>query len=98
MGYKESIAGKSFVNGRRKSPLDDIINVHALAQFLGCGTDTVSEYIKEDCMPFMPLGRDRYFSSKSLWKWFKARETTLVPEKKLREVGKVSSKVKEVAK
>ena len=99
MGYKEeTLAGDNFIKGKRKNPLDDIISRRALSEFLGCAVETILEYVKEEGLPFILVGRDYYFSCRSLHKWFKKRETTLVPNKKLGGMDKVSSEVKEGAK
>lgn len=98
MGYKdETMAGDNFIKGKRKNPLDDIISRRAVSEFLGCAVETILEYVKEEGLPFILVGRDYYFSCRSLHKWFLHREATLVPKKKLGGMNKVSSEVKEGA-
>ena len=70
------------LSGRRKNCLiDDIVDKENLAIFLGRTEESITYYQKEYGLPFIPLGRDTYFSIKIVYRWLKDREVTLVPEK-----------------
>ena len=87
MGYKANNMGDA-LKGKRKNPLmDDIIDKDALADYIGCETRAITYYQKTLGLPFILLGRDTYFSVKTVYKWLKAREMTLVPEKELKKEG-----------
>lgn len=90
MGYKgNNLVGKA-LEAKRKTPLDDIIDKDRLAEYLGCDPDTITYYQKTMGLPFIPLGRDTYFSIKNIHKWFVGREITLVPEQKKKGMTKTS--------
>jgi len=59
---------------RRKTPLDDIISENNLAEYLGCCEKTIHYYTIALGLPFIAVGRDRYYSMASVANWFKARE------------------------
>jgi len=87
MGYKDSNMGDA-LKGKRKNPLvDDIVDKDTLAEYIGCDPDTITYYQKTKGLPFIPLGRDTYFSVKTVYKWLKASEMTLVPEKGQKKEG-----------
>ena len=89
MSYKGNNGLELALKGKRKNPLlDDIVHKEALAQCFGCDTDTITYYQKELGLPFIKVGRDTYFSIKSIYKWLRERETTLVPEKELKKEAK----------
>ena len=87
MGYKANDIGIA-LKGKRKNPLvDDIVDKDNLAEYLGCDTHTITYYQKEKGLPFIAVGRDTYFSIKSVYKWLIEREQTLLPEKGLKKEG-----------
>jgi len=87
MGYKANNMGDA-LKGKRKNPLvDDIIDKDTLADYIGCEPRAISYYQKEKGLPFIPLGRDTYFSVITVYEWLKAREITLVPEKEQKKEG-----------
>jgi len=87
MGYKANNMGDA-LKGKRKNPLiDDIIDKDTLAEYIGCDPDTITYYQKTKGLPFIPLGRDTYFSVKTVYKWLIDREMTLVPEKEQKKEG-----------
>ena len=88
MGYKANNMDVA-LKGKRKNPLiDDIIDKDALADYIGCESRAITYYQKNMGLPFIPLGRDTYFSINSVYKWFIEREQTLLPEKELKELKK----------
>ena len=88
MGYKANNMGDAF-KGKRKNPLvDDIIDKDTLADYIGCEPRAITYYQKEKGLPFIPLGRDTYFSVKSVYKWLMKREQILLPENELKKEGK----------
>ncbi|GAI16678.1 unnamed protein product, partial [marine sediment metagenome] len=44
-------------------------------------------YQKAMGLPFIPLGRDTYFSVKSVYKWLIDKEIMLIPEKEQKKEG-----------
>ena len=87
MGYKANNMGDA-LKGKRKNPLvDDIVDKDTLADYIGCDPHTITYYQKEKGLPFIPLGRDTYFSVKSVYQWLIKRETSLLPEKDLKKEG-----------
>ena len=99
MGYKGNNGLDIAVKGKRKNPLiDDIIDKDALADYLGCEPRAITYYQKTMGLPFIPLGRDTYFSVKNVYKWLIEREKILVPEKGLKKEGegKTSKELAEV--
>lgn len=94
MGYKaNNLVGKA-LEGKRKTCLDDIIDKDSLSNYLGCDPDTITYYQKTLGLPFIPLGRDTYFSVKTIHKWLVDREMTLVPEEKKKGMSKTSKESK----
>ena len=88
MGYKANNMGDA-LKGKRKNPLiDDIIDKDTLANYIGCEARAITYYQKEKGLPFITLGRDTYFSVKSVYKWLMERERTLLPEKELKKEAK----------
>ena len=88
MGYKANNMGEA-LKGKRKNPLvDDIVDKDTLAEYIGCDPDTITFYQKTKGLPFISLGRDTYFSVKSVYKWLIEREQTLLPEGELKELKK----------
>jgi len=89
MSYKDNNGLEFAIQGKRKNPLvDDIIHKGALAECLGCTEQTITYYQKQLALPFISVGRDTYFSIKSIYKWLTEREQTLLPEKELEKEGK----------
>ncbi len=87
MSYKGNNMGEA-LKGKRKNPLvDDIIDKETMAEWLGCETRAITYYQKGKGLPFIPLGRDTYFSVKSVYKWLMEREQILLPEKELKKEG-----------
>jgi len=75
VSYKGSNGLDKALKGTRKNPLiDDIITKEGLAEFLGCTPETITYYQKEYALPFIPVGRDTYFSTRSVHKWFMSRQ------------------------
>ena len=88
MGYKGNSGLEVALKAKRKNPLlDDIVHKEALAECFGCDNDTITYYQKTMGLPFIPLGRDTYFSIKHVYKWLIEREKTLVPENELKKEG-----------
>ena len=73
MGYKKGNLGAA-LEARRKTPLDDIVTDEALAECIGCCVETVRSYTQECELPFMKIGKDYYFSLKSVLGWFISRQ------------------------
>lgn len=73
MGYKKGKLGAA-LDARRKTPLDDIVTDEALAECIGCCVETVRSYTQNCELPFMKIGKDYYFSLKSVWAWFISRQ------------------------
>ena len=89
MGYKGNNGLDIALKGKRKNPLiDDIIDKDALADYLGCEAHAITYYQKNMGLPFIPLGRDTYFSIKNVYKWLIEREKTLLSEKELKKEAK----------
>lgn len=89
MGYKANNGLDIALKGKRKNSLiDDIIDKDALADYLGCEPRAITYYQKTMGLPFIPLGRDTYFSIKNVYNWLLEREKTLLPEKELKKEGK----------
>ena len=76
------------LTGKRKNPLvDDIVDKPSLAQYLDQETDTITAWQKEHGLPFISIGRQTFFSIKSIYKWIMEREQTLLSEKQLKKEG-----------
>ena len=73
MGYKKGSLGAA-LEGKRKTPLDDIVTDESLAECIGCCVETVRSYTQQCELPFMKIGKDYYFSLKSVWGWFISRQ------------------------
>lgn len=73
MGYKKGSLGAA-LEARRKTPLDDIVTDEALAECIGCCVETVRSYTQQCELPFMKIGKDYYFSLKSVLDWFISRQ------------------------
>ena len=87
------------LKGKRKNPLvDDIIDKSSLALYLDRSEETITNWQKEYGLPFISIGDKTFFSVQSVYKWFKEREKTLVPEKiqKNRGKGKTSKGLEKV--
>ena len=68
------------LRGKRKNPLiDDIVDKENLACFLGKTEETITTYQKEEGLPFIPIGKETYFSVKTIHEWMMDRQMTLVP-------------------
>ena len=72
--YKANTLVGAALKTRRKTPLDDIISECNLAEYLGCCEKTIYYYTTALGLPYIQVGRDRYYSMASVAKWFKARE------------------------
>jgi len=73
-GYKASDMGIA-LKGKRKNPLvDDIVDEETLAEYIGCHPTTIRYYTRKMGLPFIPLGRDRYYSVKSTYDWLISRQ------------------------
>ena len=72
--YKANTLVGAALKTRRKTPLDDIISENNLAEYLGCCEKTIHYYTTALGLPYIEVGRDRYYSMASVAKWFKARE------------------------
>ena len=87
MGYKANNMGEA-LKGKRKNPLvDDIVSKDDLAEYIGCEVHCITYYQKNMGLPFIPLGRDTYFSVKSVYKWLIDRKMILAPEKEQKKEG-----------
>ncbi len=73
MGYKKGNLGAA-LEAKRKTPLDDIVTDEALAECIGCCVETVRNYTQDCELPFMKIGKDYYFSLKSVHNWFISRQ------------------------
>lgn len=69
MEGREPKVGDSFLKGKRKNPLDDIVDKETLAIFLDCESKTVTRWQQEFSLPFIPIGRETYFSLKTVYEW-----------------------------
>jgi len=77
VSYKGNSGFDKALQGKRKNPLiDDIITKEVLAICLGCCEKTITYYQQKKGLPYIPLGRDTYFSTRSVHKWFMSRELT----------------------
>lgn len=77
------------LTGKRKNPLvDDIIDKPSLAEYLGQTEDTITVWQKDHGLPFISVGRQTFFSVKSVYKWLMEREQTLLSEKELEKEAK----------
>jgi len=72
--YKANTLVGAALKTRRKTPLDDIISENNLAEYLGCCEKTIHYYTTALGLPYIEVGRDRYYSMASVAKWFKTRE------------------------
>jgi len=76
------------LKGKRKNHLvDDIIDKPSLAEYLNQTEETITNWQKDYGLPFVSIGRQTFFSIKSIYKWLMEREQTLVPEKELKKEG-----------
>jgi len=73
MGYKEGSLGAA-LEAKRKTPLDDIVTDEALGHCIGCCVETIRSYTQQCELPFMKIGKDYYFSLKSVLDWFISRQ------------------------
>lgn len=84
------------LRGKRKNPLiDDIVDKPNLACFLLKTEETITKYQKEEGLPFIPVGKETYFSVKAVHKWMLGRQMTLVPDKeKIKKNGGLGKRSK----
>ena len=76
------------LTGKRKNPLvDDIVDKPSLAQYLDQETDTITTWQKDYGLPFINVGRQTFFSVKSVYKWLIEKEQMLLSEKELKKEG-----------
>jgi len=88
MGNYENGNMDKALTGKRKNPLvDDIIDKPSLAEYLNQTEDTITVWQKEHGLPFISIGRQTFFSIKSIYKWLMEREQTLLSEKELKKEG-----------
>jgi len=88
MGHYDNGNMDKALTGKRKNPLvDDIVDKPSLAEHLDQTPDTVTVWQKEHGLPFISIGRQTFFSVKSVYKWLMEREQTLLAEKELKKEG-----------
>ncbi len=88
MGNYENGNMDKALTGKRKNPLvDDIIDKPSLAEYLDQTEDTITVWQKDYGLPFINVGRQTFFSIKSIYKWLIEKEQTLLPEKELKKEG-----------
>ena len=75
MAYKCSPLLDGYKKGR-KQPLDDILTEETLAELFGCDMRTIYVYRQELGLPYIKVGRDIYYSQKSVYNWLKSLEKT----------------------
>lgn len=75
MGYKDGKLGESLLKGRRKNPLDDIMTEDILAEIMGCTPALIASWRENEHLPYIRIGRDCYYSAKTVFQWFLSRET-----------------------
>ncbi|MBA7702188.1 hypothetical protein ES703_110945 [subsurface metagenome] len=76
------------LTGKRKNPLvDDIVDKPSLAGYLDQTEETITNWQKEHGLPFISVGRQTFFSVKSVYKWVMEKEQTLLSEKELKKEG-----------
>ena len=63
-GYKKKV----------KQPLDDIMTESDLAEIFDCTVDTLYLYRKDLGLPYIKVGRDIYYSQKSVYNWLLSLE------------------------
>jgi len=74
------------LKGKRKNHLvDDIIDKPSLAEYLNQTEETITNWQRDYGLPFVSIGRQTFFSIKSIYKWLMEREQTLLPEKELKK-------------
>jgi len=61
---------------RVKQPLDDILTEESLAEIFGCNIKTIYVYRQELGLPYIKVGRDIYYSQKTVYNWLKSLERT----------------------
>jgi len=59
---------------KHKRPLDDIIFEADLAILLGRTQETLWNWRNEKGLPYIPIGRDIFYSERSVVKWILSRE------------------------
>ena len=59
---------------KQKRPLDDIIFEADLAILLGRTQETLRNWRNEKGLPYIPIGRDIFYSEKSVVKWMLSTE------------------------
>lgn len=88
MGAYDSGNMDKALTGKRKNPLvDDIVDKPSLAAYLDQTEETITTWQKEQGLPFISVGRQTFFSIKSVYKWLKEKEQTLLSEKELKKEG-----------
>jgi len=88
MGNYENGNMDKALTGKRKNPLvDDIIDKPSLAEYLNQTEDTITVWQKDYGLPFISVGRQTFFSIKSIYKWLIEKEQTLLAEKELKKEG-----------
>lgn len=72
MGYKDSqLEG---YKKKHRQPLDDILREEDMTILLGCSIETLWLYRRDLGLPYIKIGRDVYYSQKSVYKWFQSLE------------------------
>ena len=89
--YQNGNMDKALTGKRKNSLVDDIIDKPSLAEYLNQTEDTITVWQKDHGLPFISVGRQTFFSIKSIYKWLMERERTLLPEKELKKEAKGKS-------
>ena len=74
---------------KNKNPLDDWVDKPNLANYFAKDEETITNWQKEEGLPFAKVGRETFFSLNSVAKWLKDREMTLVPEDQEQKKGAI---------
>ena len=73
---------------KTKNPLDKWVDKNNVAIWLGLNDEeTITNWQKKECMPFVKIGRITLFNLDSVDRWLKGREIILVPEDLAQEKG-----------
>lgn len=89
--YAAGTLGIALKGKRKNAFVDDIIDKPSLAEYLNQTEDTITVWQKDHGLPFINVGRQTFFSIKSIYEWLMEREQTLVPEKELKKEAKGKS-------
>ena len=86
--YLTSTMDKALTGKRKNLLVDDIVDKSSLAEYLNQTEETITNWQKEHGLPFISIGRQTFFSIKSIYEWLMKREQTLLPEKELKKEAK----------